>query len=52
MLLNTFRFIFSKLIGKVDPQKKERALDLFGELVGILAYNASRGTAEGLKNGK
>lgn len=51
MILKLFRFTFTKLIGNVDPDKKERALELFGELVGILAYNASKGGAEGLKNG-
>ena len=51
MLLQLFEFIFGKLIGTLPPEKKDKAVEVFGELLGILAYNASKGATEGLKNG-
>lgn len=51
MLLKLFELIFSKLIGTLPQDKKDHAEELFKELMGILVYNASKGAAEGFKNG-
>lgn len=51
MLFSAFKKIFELLIVKLPPDKKEKAWELFTQLLAVLAYNASKGAAEGVKNG-
>ena len=50
MLVKLFKIIFDNLIGDLPKEDKEKAKELFLEILGIIARGAAHGAVEGLND--